>query len=217
MSTPQHSKIINKVAREILKPLGVKRKGQSRIWLDDNGWWITVIEFQPSAWSKGTYLNIGVNWQWYPKEHYAFDVGYREQGFVEYENDQQFEEDARQFAELAKSKVLEIRESLSTLESMKKYIISAYKEIGATIWGDFHQGLACAVASDHVEAISFLQRVVSNSDDREWALELKDFSKNIINQIESGSDYHTYLDEVVSKSRELKKLGTTDIKIAESA
>ncbi|WP_186295253.1 DUF4304 domain-containing protein [Shewanella algae] len=214
MSTPQHSKIINKVAREVLKPLGVKRKGQSRTWLDDNGWWITVIEFQPSSWSKGTYLNIGINWQWYPKEHYAFDVGFREQGFVEYENDQQFEEDARAFAELAKSKVLEIRESLSTPESMKRYIISAFKEIGPTIWGEFHQGLACAVARDKAQAISFLQSVVSNSHDTEWALELKDFSKNLINLIESGSDYHTYLDEVVSKSRELKKLETTDIKIA---
>lgn len=54
MAAAPHSKIINKLAKDTLKPIGVLRKGQSRTWLDDNGWWVTVIEFQPFSWSKGT-------------------------------------------------------------------------------------------------------------------------------------------------------------------
>ena len=50
------------------------RKGQSRLWLDDNGWWMAIAEFQPSQWSKGTYLNVAVSWQWYPRVDYAFDL-----------------------------------------------------------------------------------------------------------------------------------------------
>jgi len=59
-----HSKIINTSARHAFGPLGIIQKGASRTWLDDHGWWLTVIGFQPSAWSKGTYLNIGAMWLW---------------------------------------------------------------------------------------------------------------------------------------------------------
>ena len=55
-----HSKIINQVCREVLIPLGVFQKGASRLYLDDNDYFFTVIEFQPSTWSNGTYLNIGL-------------------------------------------------------------------------------------------------------------------------------------------------------------
>lgn len=59
-----HSKIINQVCREVLIPLGVFQKGASRLYLDDNDYFFTVIEFQPSTWSNGTYLNIGLTFLW---------------------------------------------------------------------------------------------------------------------------------------------------------
>src|SRR5256885_11111558 len=58
-----HSKLITAAAREILRPLGLFQKGRSRVWLDDQGWWLGVVEFQPSDWSKGSYLNVGANVQ----------------------------------------------------------------------------------------------------------------------------------------------------------
>ena len=54
---PDHSKIINKTAKKIFGVYGIKQKGQSRIWLDDNGWFTTVIEFQPFRGRQGTTLN----------------------------------------------------------------------------------------------------------------------------------------------------------------
>jgi hypothetical protein len=53
-----HDRIIADAAKAALGPLGFKRKGRSRTWLADHGWWLTVVEFQPSAWSKGSYLNV---------------------------------------------------------------------------------------------------------------------------------------------------------------
>lgn len=217
MSTPPHSKIINRVARLALKPVGVKRKGQSRVWLDDNGWWITVIEFQPSSWSKGTYLNVGVNFQWYPKEHLSFDIGYREAGFVEYKSDEQFEPKAQEFAELAKSKVLEIREQLSSPKSVKEYVISSLQDHRPTLWGEFHQGMSCVLAKDTDEAISYFNQVLNNPHDTEWAMELKEFTSKLVAQIESGKNVFQFLDEIVNKSRELKKLEPADVQFAEIA
>lgn len=217
MSTPPHSKIINRVARLALKPVGVKRKGQSRVWLDDNGWWITVIEFQPSSWSKGTYLNVGVNFQWYPKEYFSFDIGYRETGFVEYKSDEQFEPKAQELAELAKSKVLEIREQFSSQKSVKEYVISSLQNHRPTLWGEFHQGMSCVLAKDTDEAIFYFNQVLNDPHDAEWSVELKEFTSKLVAQLETGENVFQFLDEIVNKSRELKKLETADVQFAEIA
>lgn len=217
VSTPPHSKIINRLARQALKPVGVKRKGQLRIWLDDNGWWITVIEFQPSSWSKGTYLNVGINFQWYPKEHLSFDIGYREAGFVEYKSDEQFEAKTQEFAEIAKAKVLEIREQLSSPKSVKEYVISSLQNQPSMLWGEFHQSMSCVLTKDRNEAISYFNQVQSNPIDTEWAIELKEFTSRMVKLLESGEDALRFIDEIVNKSRELKKLEPTDVQLAEIA
>ena len=69
MNEQNHNKIIMKAAREVLAPNGLLQKGQSRIWLDDNGWFFAVVEFQPSGWEKGTFLNVGMHYLWANKEY----------------------------------------------------------------------------------------------------------------------------------------------------
>src|SRR5262249_47199237 len=49
-----HAAIIDRAARTVLQPLGLRRKGRSRLWYDDQGWRAFFVEFQPSDWSKGT-------------------------------------------------------------------------------------------------------------------------------------------------------------------
>jgi len=87
-----HDKIIKKAATEILAPLGLFQKGKSRCWIDDNGWYLTNVEFQPSAWSKGAYLNVGVSFLWGKTdtldETLSFDVGYRENRHIEFTGDE---------------------------------------------------------------------------------------------------------------------------------
>ncbi|WP_327170127.1 hypothetical protein OG471_00630 [Streptomyces sp. NBC_01336] len=41
-------RIITSAARESLKPLGLTRRGRSRLWIDDHRWWLGVVEFTPS-------------------------------------------------------------------------------------------------------------------------------------------------------------------------
>jgi hypothetical protein len=59
-----HNRDIAMAARSVLRPIGCVQKGRSRTWLDDRGWWVGVIEFQPSGWSKGSYLNVGACFLW---------------------------------------------------------------------------------------------------------------------------------------------------------
>ena len=83
MSATDHNRLIRDAARRHLAPLGVLQKGRSRTWIDDRGWWLITVEFQPSGWSRGTYLNVGATWLWYLKDHLSFDFGHRVEGFRE--------------------------------------------------------------------------------------------------------------------------------------
>jgi hypothetical protein len=101
-----HTRLLHAAAGEVLSPLGIVQKGRSRTWIDDRGWWLGVIEFQPSSWSRGSHLNVGVNWLWNERDDLAFDVGARVGlplvgEYVEYENDAQFAPLARLLATAA--------------------------------------------------------------------------------------------------------------------
>jgi len=110
----QHDKIINNVSKRILAPEGLFRKGQSRIWLDDNGFFMVMVEYQPSSWSKGTYLNVGVSFLWdlfdEIEDVSRFNYGYRVLNHTQYRgNDLKFEQAVEKYAFTALEKVKEYR------------------------------------------------------------------------------------------------------------
>jgi hypothetical protein len=127
-----HSKLITAAAREILRPLGLVQKGRSRIWFDDRGWCLGVVEFQPSSWSRGSYLNVGVNFLWNPKSHISFDLGYRVQlpigphgkQYVEFVDEQQFMPLAHTLAETAADEIVKYRSLLPTPRAAAVYLTS---------------------------------------------------------------------------------------------
>lgn len=84
-----HNKLIKQTANAVLKPHGLLQKGTSRIWIDDNGWYLTVVEFQPSSWDKGTYLNVGINYLWNEQECLSFDYGHRVGTFVSFKGNEE--------------------------------------------------------------------------------------------------------------------------------
>jgi hypothetical protein len=109
----EHGRILATAARAALTPLGFWQKGRSRIWLADRGFWLTVVEFQPSGWSKGSYLNVAAHWLWSTMpEVLSFDYMFERQNrFVEFE-------DAGQFTPLAKKLAGQAAEESRALETL---------------------------------------------------------------------------------------------------
>lgn len=117
-----HNKILAAAARQALEPLGLKRKGASRIWIDDHGWWVIQVEFQPSASSKGSYLNVGVSWLLYEKGHLTFDVGYRiDTPFIAFESEGQFASTVGELTKRADQEVIKLRRQFSSLQMAASY------------------------------------------------------------------------------------------------
>lgn len=116
-----HTKLLTAAAREVFRPLGLAQKGRSRTWLDDQGWWLGVVEFQPSSWSRGSYLNVGVNWLWNVRDYLSFDQGGRvhlddDGQFVSYDDDAQFAEQAGRLVSRAAEEIASQRERFHTLD-----------------------------------------------------------------------------------------------------
>jgi hypothetical protein len=168
-----HSKLIIAAARDVLRPLGVCQKGRSRTWLDDRGWWLGVVEFQPSSYSRGTYLNVGVNWLWNVKDYLSFDYGHRVNfdfagtrggQYIEYESDEQFEPLARKLAMLAADQLRHYRDLFETIRSTADELRQ-----GERAWLD--AGIALGLAGEDAATLEMLRLHISqfeSDQQKEW-------------------------------------------------
>ena len=140
-----HEEIIKRVCKEILLSNGLFQKGSSRIYLDDNGYFFTHIEFQPSSWGRGSYLNIGICFLWKDRDYFAFDyspfIAARAKNFVEYQNDTQFEEAMREYAQFALEQALDFRK-LRNIKYAKRY----FREV-------------CRKIKKHLETLDMIERL----------------------------------------------------------
>ena len=113
MENNSHNQIIKQVCKDILLPAGVFQKGTSRVYLDDNGYFFTVIEFQPTANGTGTYLNVGLHFLWNGHDYLAYDYplgrAVRVGEYVAYQNDTQFAREVTCYARKALEQVMYYR------------------------------------------------------------------------------------------------------------
>ncbi|MBE6934707.1 MAG: hypothetical protein E7462_06650 [Ruminococcaceae bacterium] len=124
MAIEPHKQIIKNLCKDILLPLGVFQKGASRIYVDDNGYFFTVIEFQPSTYAKGTYLNVVLHFLWNERENISYDFPFGNEmrigNFIEYHNEEQFTHEVTQYVQEAAKQVL-FYQKLQDIEIAKSY------------------------------------------------------------------------------------------------
>src|SRR5262245_60765935 len=103
--------------------MGLTKRGRSRTWIDDHGWWLGEVTFDSSSYSKGSYLMVGAMWLWdddHPYFHFA--TGGRIGGFVEFESEEQFAPEARRLAELAAREVKRNRELFPNVRTVAEFL-----------------------------------------------------------------------------------------------
>src|SRR2546430_8046299 len=132
------TRLLTRAARETLHPLGLRQRGRSRTWIDDRSWWLIVVEFQPSSWGLGSYLNVGVNWLWWAKDHISFDEGYRVRwatnpvrlddtarhtaDYLAYRTDEQFASEIRGVCAVAVQRVNQLRERFVDIDAVARHL-----------------------------------------------------------------------------------------------
>lgn len=161
--THPHSKLLNNAARAQLGPLGLRQKGRSRTWLDDRRWHVIVVEFQPSSWSKGSYLNVGAHFLWSHSGHISFDLGHRlNDGFAGFESESQFAPEADRLATAAASEVVRLRAALSNVNDVRALVT------GPLLWSVYHRAIALGLSGSKQEASRAFDLLAKPAEPGPW-------------------------------------------------
>ena len=213
MKQAEHSKIINRIAKEKFKPYGITQKGQSRIWLDDRGWYTTIIEFQPYRGERGTTLNIGVNFHWYEKDYFSFDIGSRQDvDFVNFEEDnvESFIKNIEDFCEICLKKVFENRVNFNSIYSSKEHILK-HNFTSEELWGNYSKGIICGLTNDFNEQNKYFNKLLNTVHPVKWADELKERTNYLITKSSNQKIFTSEILKIIIETRKSKKLSEVEI------
>ena len=118
----KHGKLIAAVAKAALLPLDCRRIGQSRCWISDERFWYIFIEFQPSAWSKGTYTNGTPIWLFL--QRWGGEAAHRVANYIKFEGVEQFGPLVEKMANLAAAEVVALRTKFRTPLDVHRFFAS---------------------------------------------------------------------------------------------
>lgn len=148
----EHNALLRQSVREVLKPAGLLQKGGARIWVEDNGWFLTVAEFQGGVFDRGSWLNVGICFLWYGGKSIVFwpecslDKSARVGYWVRYTGDDDaFRREMAELARLGLGKVKEYR-PLAEIETAKNTML--YPCGALPVCGQWSRLLIAALAGD---------------------------------------------------------------------
>lgn len=203
--TGDSTKIIKKVTKERLSVHGLKQKGQSRMWYFPGDYYLILVEFQPSSWDTGTYLNVGLDFNWYPQDYFSFSFGHRISDFKKLTSEDQFENEIIKLCDLALKKVVEFKGIFGDLKTAGDKLVKLHTD-KRNDWEKFHIGLAYALGGHKSKAIDYLKKVSGDSYQLNWELERATIAKEFLTSIENG-DFQKKLNEIIAQTKKLKKVG----------
>lgn len=156
-----HSKIIAAAAKAELGPLGFKRRGQSRLWLKDHGFWLNVVEFKPSKWSVAIDLSNAAHWIWGGCGFMSLDYYVPSGPFTGYRDEDQFGAAVAEIASAAAAQAQETHAKFASFEAIANHTITEAldSERMQPSWFGYYAGVACGILGDLDQAASFLRDI----------------------------------------------------------
>lgn len=229
------SRLIAAAARSRLRPLGLRQKGQSRLWYDDRGWSLIIVEFQPGR-GPGTYLNVGAMWLWPERDVWAFDEGgrlyWRDDGsftfkqplgepgwtqHLDFLNTDHFVRDIALVARVAAARVTELRTQFPDVGAVAEHLTSRKPGFGQSpLWHAFHGGAAAVLSGDMTAAGQSLQKAVATDPDTDWEHDLVARASELLNLFDDPVALRSRLVECIGRSRQQLKLPAVDFDHDES-
>jgi hypothetical protein len=183
------------------------QKGQSRQWTDDHHWWVCGVEFQPSSWARGSYLNVYAMWLWVVKDYWSHDEGIRAEGFTEFQNEIQFAAEAQRLAERAAQEVRRYRALFPNIRALADFYLKKLPA-GSASWQTFHSAVACALADRPCDAEHFFDWYLSKSpgESPQWLLNSQAEAVKLRALVRKRDDFRNAIIDRIMRARVLLKL-----------
>lgn len=187
-----------------------------------------MVEFQPSSWSRGSYLNVGVDWLWNPKDYLSFDYGNRVMDldgagqYVEYESDEQFRPLALKLAEVAADEVRGYRERFPDVVSAAAVLADVEldrhhgrvptSEVLRWIDAGIALGVAGQTAASETEFGRYLDWYESQDDPQDYEAARCNRVRDLKGLAPSTEAFRSRIHTDVEAGRALLKLGPAELR-----
>lgn len=160
---------------------------------------MAVVEFQPSDWSQGSYLNVGCMWLWNTKWHISFDVGYRVNGFSAFESEKQFGPVADRLAVGALEKVEEYRRRFRSIHDVSNYY---FENAPKGFWPCFDAAIAHSLAGRAEAGTRMLAACLDGADDDPlWLKEARSDARSLVASVRDAQGIRDIISDRITKTR----------------
>lgn len=200
-STSPASRLVAAAAKARLRPLGLRQHGRSRLWLDDHGWWLGLVEFPSPQWSQGSGLHVGAMWLWQDSDHFTFNVSERVGATEHYRNDEQFSREAEHLASRAGSKVQELRSRFADLEAVANHLIAQPVRLG-WFWESWHAGVAAALMGDVPVAQNRFAAALKGEPVAPWMDDAQRSVRELLQIVQDGNAVQSWALERIAACRQ---------------
>jgi hypothetical protein len=214
VATASHTQLIDAAARKYLRPLGCTQKGRSRTWLLDRGWFVAVVEFQPSSFAKGSFLNVGAHFLWTWNDHLSFDFGCRVEDFIPFVSEVQFSYAAERLASRAVENLHRLDTKLPTPGAVAIALADSSER---DTWGRYHCAVAHGLAGESDRAESLLAELSSLSGGPEWQREMARRSAVLLKALRDRAEFADAVWSLVAEHRSKLRLPAVQIVIEQAS
>lgn len=205
MIQSDHAKLICEVAKEYLAPLGFVQKGKSRLWFHDQGWYLILVEFQPSSWNKGSYVNVGINLLWTERDNFAFNEGKRIGKFLKFETEAHF---SHMMQNTMRQLTREIRKYHNLKRSTDKIANLFGKSQPENIWNLYHTGVAYGISDNSKKAAIFLNKLIEQPNQIAWQKQVEQQTVKLLKLLPDSDEFQQAVIKIILNTR--FKLGLPD-------
>lgn len=195
-------RIIQNAARTILTEEGLFQKGRSRVWIDDNGWFLTIVEFQPSGFTKGSYLNVAIHYLWGEKNYFTHDYGGRIEELRVFSGDAELF--SAEMLEMAKTAISQVREyrKFHDLKYAKRRVLKA--KAAHKTHELYNKLMMCGLCKDYASRKYFrlLLKKLEHID-HSWEREIREeLTEQIMPVIDDPQAMHAYVVAKILRQRD---------------
>lgn len=198
----EHGRLIAAAAKAALAPIGCRRMGQSRCWISDERYWIVFVEFQPSAWSKGSYLNVTPVWLWL--RYGGNDHHPRPHGFIPFENADQFMPLIEHMAAVAAQSVIAMRARFRTLAGVNRFFAERISQDGFPV---YRAAVTAGLVGDVATARQLFKRMESwDTENHDSWIEVKTWCAELAALLDDPVRYRRVMLDTIAELRQQFKL-----------
>jgi hypothetical protein len=204
------NRLMRDAGRSHLTPVGVQPMSRSaRRWTADRGWWLINVEFQPSGYSVGSYLNVGLQHLWIPRDHRVFEYSSRQpiEGYGQFADLSGDEASAARAADaLARSACAACEAWLSRLAEDRVH----YEWLTAStgdVWDAVNAAFAYAALDDYATAATLFREVASRIDAGvTWQAELGGACEALAQMTTTPEALKAEVDQRIRTARQILRL-----------